>query len=107
MADQPAQRQVQLRIDESHMETTYANTIRTATTLDEVVLDFGLNLPMQGGQNQDPFMVFSIGSRVVLNWSGAKRLMMTLQQAVGAFEQRHGEINVGQPGTPAPKPDNG
>jgi len=99
MADQPAEgRQVQLRIDESKMHTAYANTIRTATTMDEVVLDFGLNLPMQTGQGQDPVMVFAIGSRVVLNWSGAKRLMMTLNQAVGAYEQRHGEINVGQPG---------
>ena len=108
MADQPNEgRQVQLRIDEQHMETTYANTIRTATTMDEVVLDFGLNLPMQGGPNQDPFMVFSIGSRVVLNWSGAKRLMMTLHQAVSAYEQRHGEITVGQPGGQAPPASEG
>ncbi len=104
MADQPNEgRQVQLRIDEQHMETTYANTIRTATTMDEVVLDFGLNLPMQGGQGQDPYMVFSIGSRVVLNWSGAKRLMLTLNQAVGAYEQRHGEIQVGRPGGAPPQ----
>ena len=41
-------RQVQLRIDESKMNTTYANTIRTSTTQDEVVLDFGMNLPMAG-----------------------------------------------------------
>ena len=103
MADQPADaRQVQLRIDESHMETTYANTIRTATTQDEVVLDFGLNLPMQGGPGQDPFMSFSIGSRVVLNWSGAKRLMMTLQQGVAAYEQRNGEISIGAPQGSAP-----
>ena len=41
------QQQVQLRIDESKMNTTYANTIRTSTTNDELVMDFGLNLPMQ------------------------------------------------------------
>ena len=30
-------RQIALRIDESKMDTTYANTIRTSTTPDEVV----------------------------------------------------------------------
>ncbi len=30
------------------MTSTYANTIRTSTTADEVVLDFGMNLPVQG-----------------------------------------------------------
>ena len=47
MADAPQQQQVQLRIDESKMATTYSNTIRTSTTHDEIVLDFGMNIPMQ------------------------------------------------------------
>ena len=61
MAEQAAQqqgRQVQLRIDESRMSTTYANTIRTATTPDEVVLDFGLNMPMPA-QNGQAAMTFA------------------------------------------------
>jgi len=88
-------RQVQLRIDESKMETTYANTIRTSTTQDEVVLDFGMNLPMPGQDNQ-PVLVFAVGSRVVMNWSGAKRLAISLGQVVRQFEERNGEINIGQ-----------
>ncbi|MEC9374640.1 MAG: DUF3467 domain-containing protein [Planctomycetota bacterium] len=100
MADQPAQqsRNVQIRVDESHMHTAYANTIRTSTTPDEVVLDFGLNLPMQQGQQQGadaPMqMVFSVGSRVVLNWAGAKRLAQTLGNAVKAYEDARGEIQM-------------
>ncbi len=86
-------RQIQIRIDESHMHTAYANTIRTSTTMDEVVLDFGLNLPAQQSQGQQQSsMIFSIGARVVLNWAGAKRLAATLNQAVNAYEQAHGEI---------------
>ncbi len=91
---QPNQQQVQLRIDESRMSTTYANTIRTSTTNDEVVLDFGINLPVPGADNQ-PVLVFNVGSRVVMNWAGAKRLAISLGQVVRAFEERNGEIQVG------------
>lgn len=98
MADQnaPEGRQIQIRIDESHMHTTYANTIRTSTTPDEVILDFGLNLPMQmpGQQQTQPTMVFSVGSRVVMNWMGAKRLAQSLGQAIKAFEDTNGEIRL-------------
>ncbi|TVQ64257.1 MAG: DUF3467 domain-containing protein [Phycisphaerales bacterium] len=91
MADQ--QRQVQIRIDESRMTTSYANTIRTSTTQDEVVLDFGLNMPTQS-QDGKQAMQFSVGSRVVMNWVGAKRLMMSLQQIVKQYEDQVGEIQL-------------
>jgi len=101
MADQPQQQQVQLRIDESKMGTTYANTIRTSTTNDEVVLDFGMNLPMPGANNE-PMLLFSVGSRVVMNWAGAKRLAISLGQVVRQYEERNGEISLGnQRGGPA------
>ncbi len=97
-------RQIALRIDESKMNTTYANTIRTSTTQDEVVLDFGMNLPMAGENNQ-PTLLFSVGSRVVMNWAGAKRLAMSLAQVVRQYEERNGEIQLQQrqgqtPGSP-------
>ena len=95
MADQPQQQQVQLRIDESKMNTTYANTIRTSTTADEVVLDFGVNLPIPTPDNQ-PALQFSVTSRVVLNWRGAKRLAISLGQVIRQFEERNGEISMGQ-----------
>ncbi len=104
MADpQPQQQQVQIRVDESKMATAYANTIRTATTPDEIVLDFGLNLPQQGQQgNNQPTMLFQIGSRVVMNWAGAKRLLGSLNQAVANHERNFGEIDLSprQPNAP-------
>jgi hypothetical protein len=93
-AQQPQQQQVQLRIDESKMATTYANTIRTSTTPDEVVLDFGMNLPIPS-ENNIPAISFSVGSRVVLNWRGAKRLAISLGQVIRQFEQANGEIPMG------------
>ncbi|MEQ8845650.1 MAG: DUF3467 domain-containing protein [Phycisphaerales bacterium] len=99
------QQQVQLRIDESKMQTTYANTIRSSTTQDEVVLDFGMNLPMQGNDGK-PVLNFSIGSRIVTNWAGAKRLAISMGQLVRQYEERNGEIQL-QRGAPAPQPEGG
>lgn len=98
MADNPQQQQqVRLNIDESKMHTTYANTIRTSTTGDEVVLDFGINLPVPTPDNQ-PALLFSVGSRVVMNWRGAKRLAISLGQVIRQFEERNGEIQLNPPG---------
>lgn len=94
--------QVEIRVDETKMVTTYANTIRTSTTPDELVLDFGLNLAGQAGPNEPVKMLFSVGSRVVMNWTGAKRLMASLQQAVGQYEQAYGTIDINAK-QPAPR----
>ena len=100
MADQQ-QQQVELRIDESKMHNTYANTIRTSTTGDEVVLDFGMNLPVPGQDNR-PALLFTVGSRVVMNWRGAKRLAISLGQVIRQFEEANGEIQL----NPAPPKSN-
>lgn len=89
----PQRQQVQLRIDESKMATTYANTIRTSTTGDEVVLDFGINLPVPS-QDNNPALQFTVGSRVVMNWRGAKRLAISLGQVIRQYEERNGEIPI-------------
>ncbi|MCC7389791.1 MAG: DUF3467 domain-containing protein [Phycisphaerales bacterium] len=98
MADQET-RQIQLRIDESKMQSTYANTIRTSSTHDEVVLDFGMNLPTQG-PNNEPALLFAVGSRVIMNWAGAKRLAISLGQVIRQYEERNGEIKLQAPAAP-------
>ncbi len=102
MSDQQnQQQQIQIRLDESKMATVYANTIRTSTTQDEVALDFGFNLPMQQGPDQPVVMNFHVGSRVIMNWQGAKRLMMSLQQLIQNYENAVGVIEL------APQPRQG
>ena len=106
MADeQPQQQQVQLRIDESKMTSTYANTIRTSNTQDELVMDFGMNIPMQV-PGQAPVVIFNVGSRVIMNWAGAKRLALSLGSAIRGYEERFGEIDInqGQPQQPPQPP---
>ena len=106
MADnQPQQQQIQLRIDESKMTSTYANTIRTSNTQDEVVMDFGMNLPMQM-PGQAPMIVFSVGSRVIMNWAGAKRLVMSLGNAVRQYEEQFGTIELSPNQQPRPSQGN-
>ena len=96
--NQPQQeRQIQLRIDESKMNTCYANTIRTSTMPDEMVMDFGINMPMPTPDGQG-MLVFAVGSRVIMNWSAAKRLAISLGQAVRQYEEANGEIKLNQPG---------
>lgn len=96
------QRQIQLRIDESKMTSGYSNTIRTSTTQDEVVLDFGINLPVQGPDG-NPALQFSVGHRVVMNWAGAKRLAISLGQVIRQYEERHGEIALQRPAGNQPR----
>lgn len=95
---QTPSRQLALRVDESRMTTTYANAIRTSPTTDEIVLDFGMSLPRVGGAAQSA-QVFTIDSRIVVNWANAKRLAMGLGQMVQAYEQQNGEIALAAPAT--------
>lgn len=103
MSQQGQQQEVQLRINEHNMKTTYANTIRTSTTPDEVVMDFGMNMPVPS-PDQKPTLVFDVSGRVVMNWRGAKRLAITLGQMIRQYEQANGEI-VLQPQGGAPGAD--
>lgn len=96
---QPQQQQIQLRIDEQRMKNCYANTIRTTTAPDEVVLDFGMNMPMQGPDGQMA-MLFDVGSRVIMNWRTAKRLAMSIGQVIRQYEQANGEIPLNPPQGP-------
>lgn len=85
--------QIQVMLDEREMRTVYANAYRIHTAPEEVVLDLGFNMPnpnTQPGQPQQ--MLFRVTDRVVMGYTNAKRLAMSLQQLVKRFEQQFGEI---------------
>lgn len=86
-------REVTLRIDESDMNSAYSNTFRTDGSLEEVIIDFGLNRMIPGRQNE---MVFKVRNQVILNWRNTKRLALTLANIVRQHEERVGEIDVRQ-----------
>lgn len=84
-------REMTLRIDESAMQSAYTNTFRTEPTLDEVILDFGMNRLVPGKQDE---MVFKVRQQVILSWRNAKRLALTLANVVRQHEERYGEIEM-------------
>lgn len=93
-AGQPAAQegeQITLRMDESKMVNVYANAFRTNATPEEVVVDFGTNMPNPGARNQ---MVMQIGARVILNYYSAKRLALALGQIVQRHEDQFGSLEL-------------
>ena len=104
--DQPTttsgDQQVQLLLDESQMKTSFANAYRIHTTAEEVVLDYGFNMPNPNPQGGNQQLLFRVTDRVILSYPNVKRLSMSLAQLVRQYEQRIGEIpvNPGQPRGP-------
>jgi hypothetical protein len=92
--EQTGQRQVQLRIDESKLDSTYANAFRTNGTPEEIILDFGLNLAGQANQQGVPEIVFQAKERVIMNYFSAKRLAVTLSQIIRGHEERFGVLEL-------------
>ena len=89
------QRQVRIHMDEREMKTSYANAFRTNSTPDEVLLDFGFNLPMPPtGADQQAEILFKLDSRIVMNYFSAKRLALTLTQMIRRHEEQFGELEL-------------
>ena len=101
MADEPiaapqGDQNVQLVVDDRDLRTTYSNGYFINQTAEEVVVDFGFNMPRanQGGQ---PQVMFKLTDRIVLSYPNAKRLAGSLLQLIKRYEQQFGEIPT-QPG---------
>ena len=54
-------------------------------------------VPAPGTQGQNPQLLFKVTDRVILSYSNAKRLAMSLTQLIKRYEQQFGELPV-QPG---------
>ena len=86
---------VQVLLDERELRTMYTNAYRIHTSAEEVIVDLGFNMPNpnpQGGQAQ---LLFKVTDRVIMSYTNAKRLAMSLSQLVKRYEQQFGEIPVG------------
>jgi hypothetical protein len=93
--EQTGQQQVRLRVDQTDMETSYANAFRANETAEELMIDFGINFPVGGGEGQnDAEIAFQVTNRIVLNLYSAKRLALTLGQIVRRHEQEFGELQL-------------
>ena len=88
-----AAQNVQVRVDERELNTSYANAFRANGTAEEVVLDFGLNMQSQAAGDQAG-IVFKINDRIVMNYYSVKRLAITLSQIVRRHEEAYGELEL-------------
>ncbi len=87
---QPPPGAQQLRLDTTGMETVYANFFALAGSPDEFVIYFGANSPLPNVQQP----MIRLSHRLMLLPANAKRLLLALQQAVKAHEDRFGPIEL-------------
>jgi hypothetical protein len=93
--EQTGQMLLRVHVDEKDLKTSYANGFRSTPTAEELVLDFGLNIPIPPrNQQKEREMVFHVNNRITMNYFVAKRLAITLSQIVRRYEQEFGEIEL-------------
>lgn len=88
---------VQVLLDERDMRTIYSNAYRIHTSAEEVIVDLGFNMPNPNQQPGQQQLLFKVTDRVIMSYSSAKRMMLSMQQLIKRYEQQFGEI-PSQPG---------
>ena len=91
---QGQQQTIRVRMDQRDVKTSYANAFNTHGLINEVILDFGLNMPVPPQPDQQPEIMLQITDRIILNYYSAKRLALTLGQLVRRHEERFGELEL-------------
>lgn len=87
----------QIIIDERDLEMVYTNAYRIHAA-DDVVIDFGYNMPNPNPTQQGvPQVLYKGTHRVIMSYANAKRLSASLGQLIHQFEQRFGEIKLPKP----------
>lgn len=90
----PQQQPTQIRIDMTGMETVYANFFALGGSAEELVVYLGANSPLPNS----PQPAAKISHRVMMIPANAKRLLIALQQAIKAHEDRFGPIELPRTG---------
>jgi hypothetical protein len=80
----------EIQVDDSKLNSAYANFCRVLGTPEELIVDFGLNTQTPGGP-PEPVVV---NQRIVLNFFTAKRLLHALAMSVQRFEQTFGNLET-------------
>lgn len=89
------QQNVQVLLDERELKTFYSNAYRIHATADEVIVDLGFNMPNPNPPAGQQQLLLKITDRMVMTYSNAKRLALSLGQLIKRYEQQFGELPVG------------
>lgn len=84
------QQQLRIEIDESKANSCYSSTVRVWGSAEEFHLDFAGGLRPTGPQSAK----LVIDQRVTLNPWAAKRLALSLGQAIARYEQTYGPLEL-------------
>jgi hypothetical protein len=83
--------QMQVKWDDTHMKSSYANVCNVMSTREEVVMMFGVNQAWQAGTKE---VTVQLTDRSILSPHAAKRLSLLLTNIVKQHEERFGALNV-------------
>lgn len=85
--------QVQVQIKEDKTNTVYSNVCRifSSHNAEELVVDFAVTMP---SSDRADVLVMDVNTRVVMNYFAAKRLALSLSQAVQRYEQQFGALEL-------------
>lgn len=89
----PAEGQFKVNWDTTKLASTYANVCNVSSTREEVTLLFGTNKTVQAGQGE---LTVELTNRLVLSPYAAKRLHLVLKNVIGQYEERFGNLEIGQ-----------
>ena len=78
--------------DDSSMTTSYANVCNVSSSREEVTLLFGTNQTWHTGSQE---FTIKLSDRVIISPFAAKRLLALLQNVVGQYEARFGQLDIG------------
>ena len=81
-----------IKWDDSDMKTSYANVCNVSSSREEVTLLFGTNQTWHTGQQE---FSIKLSDRIIISPFAAKRLLALLQNVVGQYEQRFGQLDIG------------
>lgn len=91
-------KQIRVNVNREKMTTCYSNAFQPLPSADEVMLDFGINhaKPKMGQQEEGAPAEFAldISHRIIMNYTTAKKLAMTLAQVLQTYEKEFGEVQI-------------
>jgi len=80
-----------VRWDDSNMQSHYANVVNTAGTREEIILMFGVHQAWQSGVKD---VTVQLSDRIILSPYAAKRLHVLLGQTLREYETRYGVLKL-------------
>jgi len=89
----PQAQQVQVTLRDDKAKSLYSNVSRVAVgpQAEEVILDLGV---MQQDPAKQDQLIMDISTRVYLSVFAAKKLALTLSQAIQRYEQQFGQVEL-------------